>query len=274
MRLRSRSCYRTRMKMLQICGRGVVGLVALALAVSLFQAPATASAEEQKFDVLQIGTQTYRNVTVTTKSKDYVFILHSTGMANLKVKELPDDVRQQLGYIDPPPPKSATAKANDWAKESLGKLQTPQVKVFEERVHQVFSAETLARLRPPPLTRTQVWEASAAGLVVYLFFALCCQFICLKAGKPAGLLGWVPVFQVFPMLKAAGMSGWWFFLMPLAFPVWCVKMAKVRSHGFGLAFLLILPVINVLPFLYLAFSSGAAPTKEKRRIEVMSLEAA
>ena len=34
---------------------------------------------EQTFDMLQIGTRTYKNVTVTTKAKDYIFILHSAG---------------------------------------------------------------------------------------------------------------------------------------------------------------------------------------------------
>ena len=31
-------------------------------------------AAEEKFEVLQIGTQTYSNVTVTTKAKSYIFL--------------------------------------------------------------------------------------------------------------------------------------------------------------------------------------------------------
>src|SRR5215468_3790538 len=53
---------------------------------------------EDRFPVLTIGTITYTNVTVTTKSKNYVMLLHSTGMANIKVSELSPDARQTLGY--------------------------------------------------------------------------------------------------------------------------------------------------------------------------------
>src|SRR5678816_4794064 len=52
-----------------------------------------------KFDVLQIGTETLSNVTVTTTNKDYVFLLHSKGMANYKVSNLPPDVLKKLGYF-------------------------------------------------------------------------------------------------------------------------------------------------------------------------------
>src|SRR3954453_20007153 len=50
---------------------------------------AGSAAEEQTFPLLQIGTRTYTNVTVTTKARKYIFILHSTGMANIRVADLP-----------------------------------------------------------------------------------------------------------------------------------------------------------------------------------------
>src|SRR5258708_17464029 len=56
------------------------------------------AANEETFDVLQIGTRTYKNVTVTTKAKNYVFILHSTGMANVNVTDLTPALREKLGY--------------------------------------------------------------------------------------------------------------------------------------------------------------------------------
>ena len=56
---------------------------------------------EQSFEMLRIGTKTYKNVTVTTKSKDYVFLLHSAGMANIKVSELTPDELEKLGYTTP-----------------------------------------------------------------------------------------------------------------------------------------------------------------------------
>ena len=72
----------------------------MALAVLLMQPAESAAAVEETFDVLQIGTKTYKNVTVTTKAKNYIFILHSAGMTNIKIAELPPDLREKLGYVE------------------------------------------------------------------------------------------------------------------------------------------------------------------------------
>src|SRR5689334_19860051 len=53
---------------------------------------------EETFPVLRTKTTTYTNVTVTTKNKSYIFILHSAGMNSIKISDLPDDIQQQLGY--------------------------------------------------------------------------------------------------------------------------------------------------------------------------------
>ena len=58
----------------------------------------TVRAAEDKFDVLQIGTQTYSNVTVTTKAKSYIFLIHAAGMTSIKVSQLPPDLQEKLGY--------------------------------------------------------------------------------------------------------------------------------------------------------------------------------
>jgi Family of unknown function (DUF5684) len=243
--------------------------------------PCSGSAsDEQRFALLQIGTQTYRNVTVTTKSKDYVFILHSAGMTNIKVKDLSPELRQRLGYVEAPPPKSVAATANDWAKQSLGKIETPKVKAFEGQFLGILHTGKLDELMQAGLSPRLFWQVVGGVAALYLFFCYCCQLLCLRAGKKPGVLVWLPLLQMFPLLDAAGMSRWWF--LGLFVPgvnlvgtiLWCIKIAKVRGKSAGFAILLLLPVLNVLAFLYLAFSSGAAPTKEKRRVEIMTLEAA
>ena len=256
-------------------------LVTLGLAVlvgsGLCAATANA-ADEQKFDVLQIGTQTYHNVTVTTKGKDYVFLLHSGGMANIKLKDLSPEQRLQLGYAPPPPPpKSTTDKANDWAKQSLSKIETPQVKAFAGEIQDAFVTRSFRGMQLPALSRKVIWAGAAVLGALYLFGCYCCGLICVKAGKKPGVLVWLPILQVFPMFEAAGMSAWWVLLLPIANIVWCFKIAKARGKGVGTGIMLLLPVLNIFAFLYLAFSaggSGSAPRKDKRRIEVMSLEAA
>src|SRR5216684_6488010 len=76
------------------------------------------AAIEQTFDLLQIGTHTYRNVTVTTKSKNYIFIMHSTGMENIKLTELPPDIRAELGYsADSQTAKSGSTSLSSWTKQ-------------------------------------------------------------------------------------------------------------------------------------------------------------
>lgn len=265
------------MRMLRKRGLVLVGL-ALSLAIAPF-ATINARAEEQKFDVLQIGTHTYKNVTVTTKSKDYVFILHSEGMANLKVKDLSAEVRQQLGYIDPPPPKSAATKANDWAKQSLTKIETTQVKAVE-RQFQALEGKSVYGYRIPEFNPRLIWPIAAGLVALYLFFCYACLSLCRRTGKKPGLMIWLPVLKTFPLLDAANMPAWLFLalLVPgvnlIVASVWCVKIAKARGYGVGQGVLLMLPIINVLVFLFLAFGGGTAPRKEKRRIEIMSLEAA
>jgi hypothetical protein len=72
------------------------------------------------------------------------------------------------------------------------------------------------------------------------------------------------------MLKAAGMSRWWFMLNFIGLfgirqIVWCFKIAKVLGKSSLVGFLLILPVTNIFAFFYLVLSgngsSKATPPK-------------
>src|SRR5882724_10525625 len=87
-----------RMNLRNFSGYFTNKLLALSLVSLLIWPMISTAAIEQTFDVLQIGTHTYRNVTVTTKSKNYIFIMHSTGMENIKLTELPPDILRKLGY--------------------------------------------------------------------------------------------------------------------------------------------------------------------------------
>jgi apolipoprotein N-acyltransferase len=138
------------------------------------------------------------------------------------------------------------------------------------------------------------------GLLIYLFFCFCLRLIVRKTGTEAGFLIWLPILQLIPMLRAARMSTVWFFmwispfLVALALPllvmgsgasepqtamgiasilgmatsvlqlvaavVWCVKIVQARDKHILWAILLILPLTNLIAFLYLAFSSGAEET--------------
>ncbi len=255
---------------------GTAGVLVLAGAL-----PA-AGAVEQTFAVLQIGARTYTNVTVTTKAKDYVFLLHSTGMANVKLADMPEETRLLLGY-QPEKSKSETNSSVDWAKQALAKVHSQEVRQVEERLGKTLGlpagAMDPAKLRLNPMLLAGV---AAAALLFYVFFCYCWMLICRKAGKPGGLLLWVPVLQLIPLLRAAGMSRLWFlaFFVPLlnlvAQILWSFKIVQARGKNLVFAVLLLLPVANLFSILYLAFSNdNSAREKEQRRpIQIMTLETA
>jgi hypothetical protein len=233
---------------------------------------------EQTFLVLKIGSQVYTNVTVTTQTKTYIFLLHSTGMANIKVSELSPELRETLGYGAPPVTlsKNSAAAAANWAKKEMSKLNVSTVQARNLR------AESQARLdKLKTVPRTQIYIAIAILSMFWLIRCGCHGVICRKAGSEPGSLIWIPLLKLIPLLKAAKMSLGWLFLLliPLgAFVldvVWCFKIATARGKGALTGLCLVLPVVNFFAFFYLVFSDGAAAEKSERpRSRLMSLEPA
>jgi hypothetical protein len=263
---------------MQQCAAG--GLIPMTLAGWLIFASGAMAAVEESFPVLQIGARMYTNVTVTTKAKNYVFILHAGGMASVKPAELPLEVQQELGYA---PRKPATNTAAAWAKKEIAKINNvPQIKELGRQLGPRWSAQrhpglSAIRLLGPTL----IFAALGIALLLYLFQCYCYMLICQKTGNPPGILIWLPVLQIFPLLRAAGMSGWWFLagfvpvLNLVAGILWCFKIAKARGKSAWVGFFLLLPVVSLFAFLYLAFSNGAAANEdEEPETRIMTLETA
>jgi hypothetical protein len=250
-----------------------------ALAAFLVLLPLVMSAAaEEKFDLFQIGTVTYTNVTVTTKAKNYIFILHKGGMTSIKIAELPLEMKQQLGYAAAGASRSGTNTAAVWAKRELAKINLPSFKQLNQKVDGKPSWQPLVT---GLLASKMLYAVLGILLMVYLFHCYCCMLICHKTGNPPGVLVWVPVLQLFPLLRAAGMSGWWFLaywvpvLNLVAQVLWCFNIAKARGQSVWFGILLLLPIINLFAILYLAFSDDA-PAEEEIEPEpkIMTLEAA
>jgi hypothetical protein len=260
------------------------GLLWLALATWLMWPLGAVGATEDTFGVLQIGTRMYTNVTVTTKAKNYIFILHAAGMTSIKTADLPPELLQKLGYASASASKGATNVAAVWAKKELAKIDAPHIKDMRKQLEQKWCGPSVAKLTALGLigskpNRTALGIALSLCLLLHLFYCYCCMLICRKTGKPAGILIWLPGFQLFPMLRAAGMSSWWFlaFFVPVInlVPVilWPLKIAKARGKNVGVGILLFLPVINVFAFLYLAFSDGPSEEKDEgSEPKIMSLQ--
>jgi len=254
----------------------------LGAVVLLSATTALCDSVEQSFPVLRIGTRSYSNVTVTTKAKDYVFVLHSTGMANFKVKELSPEVLEQLGYELPKPRTNNIAV--HFAKEAMAKVETPQVKEVEQHIQASLPPELKLKLSqlqrlPPPVV---IYGGLGVFITFYIFICYCLSLICKKTGRPGGAMVWLPVLQIFPCLKAAGMSGWWFLSMfvPIfnivAQVIWCIRIAQARNKSVVVGILLLLPVLNIFAFLYLAFSSDgkAEAPRQEAKITLMKLQSA
>ena len=267
------------MKSIRIRGifaRGWLGLAGVAWWCAAWAAWA---ATEETFPVLTIGTHSLTNVTVTTKATNYIFIVHSSGMANINVADLPPDLLTNLGYARVMT-KARTNSTSGWTKQVLAKIKLPLVRVMDRRIAQVRRGQLALGSRRVSLTgRAMLPVILGLGLTFYLFSCYCCQLLCRKAGREPGMMIWVPVLQMIPVFRAAEMSGWWLLacfvpgLNLAAQILWSLRIVRVRGKSVWVTIFLLLPLINVLALLYLAFSNGVAP-KEDQRVEVMTLETA
>jgi hypothetical protein len=263
-------------------------------------------------DEIKTRTDVYQNVTVTGHNDTDVFIVHSRGMANVKIKDLDAETLWRVG-LGPEPESSEALAATP--ENGSGKMPAALAKMLEsasapmmeadlqQQVLGAISAEQAGlplEFKPGPEQLNQMLPfligLLVAGFLIYLFFCFCLRLIVRKTGTEAGLLIWLPILQLIPMLRAAGMSMVWFFLwispllVALALPllvmgsgvseaqsamgiasivgmvtsvlqllaaiVWCVKIVQARNKHILWAILLILPLTNLIAFLYLAFSSG------------------
>jgi hypothetical protein len=253
----------------------------LVLAVCLTHCPSASAITDETFAVLQIGTRAYTNVTVTTKAKNYIFIIHSSGMNNIRIADLPEDIREQLGYGASEKTKAATNSAAAWAKAGIAKLDMPGLQAVRKQFTQGWSAHNTSI---PPLRAMfgseLVLTVLGILLLVYLFHCYCCLLICQKTGQDPGVLIWVPILQLLPVVRAAGLSAWWAvaWLVPVLNLVvqvlWSLEIAKARGKSVWVGVFLLVPFTSLFAFLYLAFSNGAQPEEDDREPEVMSLQTA
>jgi hypothetical protein len=253
-----------------------MGMALAALLVLLPEIVTAAAAE--KFDLLQIGTRTYTNVTVTTKARNHIFIYHAGGITSIKIAELPLGIKQQLGYAPAGAGRVATNTAVVWAKHEFAKINVLPFKQMNQKLGWKQSWEPFARNL---LASKMVFVVLGIALLVYLLHCCCCMLICRKTGNPPGALVWLPVLQLLPLLRAAGMSSWWFlaYCVPLlnivAQVLWCLNIAKARGKSAWVGILLFLPITCLFAFLYLAFSDGdPAEEEEQRGPRIVSLGAA
>jgi len=245
-----------------------------------------------RLDVIKTRTDLYRNVTVTGHNDTDIFLTHSRGMANVKIKDLDPETLWRVGLGEKPPepgsPEAAAAAAAEAAAQE-GKMPAAIAKLFGSASLPATEADmqqqvlAMSRAQQIPFDEIDPKILIIAGgifLAIHLFISFCLRLIVQKTGTEPGLMVWLPFFQLFPMLRAARMSGWWILAMFIPFVniiaqiFWCVKIVQARGKSVWVAVLLILPVTNLFAFLYLAFSGGegdeSRDTDERDKIVIQS----
>ena len=99
------------------------------------------------------------------------------------------------------------------------------------------------------------------AIALYLFGCYLMKRICENAGSEPGILIWIPILNIIPMLAAAELPLWTIILffiplvnLVLAIVMW-VNIIKNIGHSGLLVILMFIPILNLLLMLYLAFGT-------------------
>jgi hypothetical protein len=224
----------------------------------LLSVPTALPAADAPIPTLQIGTVVYSNVTVYGQTEKDLYISHSGGLENIKMSTLDAPALRALGLLEEAKEVeiAATAASTPWQDELAAKLEGTGVK---------FSTEALADFKErlkTPIPQKIIIIVIAVVAFVYLFICYCLKRICQNAGVQPGILIWLPVLQMIPLLRAAQMSPWLLllFFVPVVNIVvqiwWTFRIVKACGKGVLVAIFLLLPITNLFAFLYLAFSQN------------------
>jgi thiol-disulfide isomerase/thioredoxin len=111
-------------------------------------------ADDEKLSQIKVGDVVYTNVTVASKTATDIFILHSGGVANLKLKNLSPELQKQFGFD---PAKAAALEK----KQAEAKIE------YREAVAKVVSEKPAESSQPNPSPSTpaparqkQIWAKS------------------------------------------------------------------------------------------------------------------
>jgi hypothetical protein len=233
----------------------------------------TLSAQEvapETFKVLRVGPDTYTNVVITGKTQTDVYLKHDGGIINIRRENLDLDIQEQLGY-------EVKRKPTVEAKKSVATLSATLTK--DPRVQEVTHRVTTEMESRIGKIGPQILVAFAIGMVAaYFFISFCFYLIVKRTGNQPGIMVWLPVLQMFPLLKAAGMPAWWFLMLFLpvlnlvACVMWSFKIAQACGKSAWVGLMLLLPFTNFIALLYLAFSgSGQSPVEVEPEKTVIKL---
>jgi hypothetical protein len=98
------------------------------------------------------------------------------------------------------------------------------------------------------------------ALAFYVFGCYCLKRICEKTGHQPGILIWIPIVNIIPLLQVAGMALWMIVLFLIPFVniivgvmMWA-KICTARGKSPWLVIMIFIPLVNLVFVPYLAFS--------------------
>ncbi len=120
--------------------------------------------------------------------------------------------------------------------------------------------ETATNAAATGLSLAALGSILLVALALYVFTCFCLKLICEKCGVNPGVLIWIPIVQILPLLQVAGMAPWMLilFLIPfvnfvIGIMLWA-KICAARGKSPWLVILMFIPVVNIAFIPYLAFS--------------------
>ena len=99
-----------------------------------------------------------------------------------------------------------------------------------------------------------------AAIGFFVFFSYCMKLICDKANHDPGVLIWIPIVQMIPMARVAGLNPFLLllYLVPLVNIVFALyhwsQVSKAIGKSPWLAVMLIIPLVNIAFLPLLAFT--------------------
>ena len=105
-------------------------------------------------------------------------------------------------------------------------------------------------------------------IALYAYFAVAIQTMAKKTGTKNDWMAWVPILNMYLLLKIGGKPGWWLILMlipivniVIMIMMWMAAAEKMKKPSW-IGILIIVPFVNFIVPGYLAFADGeSTPTK-------------
>lgn len=245
-------------------------------------APASVGkAYERHFDKLVVGDLTFTNVWVNRQTNFNILIRHSGGIYTIKLTDLP---KVELEALKPQIGDLANIEIKDNPKIVSRYIELQNSDAVRDRIEEQLQMAG-------QLVQALLFPVITVMLVIHLLSSFFILAICRKTKTKAGFEVWLPVLNMTSLMRAAGINGVWAllgFVAPLipvvvftyqlvppasfsgfvvvgvsslfmlasgvVWIVWCFKICVARQKNGWLGILLLLPGVNLLTFLYLAFA--------------------